>query len=122
MVLTTTTFLFFLAVSIAAIGLGAWLSINELHLLGVVAMLFTGLMILTNPIAQQVGEVSNTTMPDNNTIIQAKTFEYNEYSPTMNGGIALLLIVSSAGLGLQFWNRRQREQEKQMLSLDVDDE
>lgn len=113
MLLTTTTFLILLGVSVLSVALGLFGKKNELYILGVVLLLFTGLWTLQEGISEPVGSVANETGN-----ITLTTTTYEATSTVWGNGFGLLMVVVAAGLGLNFVRNRSEEKREKMESVD----
>lgn len=116
MLLTTSTLVFFLLASIAALGIGIFSKRNEVYVLGIVLLLFMGLWVFQEGISQPVGSV----VTENGTTTNIVN-TYETSATTWTNGFSLLMIVTAAGLFLHLYKSGKEEKRRKADSIEVEE-
>lgn len=124
MIITSTLLLIIVGVCVIALAIGHFTSRQEIYFLGVIFLFLTGLYTAAYGLDERVGDVTSTnqTISGGDTSYSTvSTIVYEKQSTAQNTAIGLALVILSAGLALEFYSRRGKEERRKNESIEVDD-
>jgi len=116
------TILAFFLIALLALGIGHFSKRIELYFFGIIIMLFMGLFMINNGVAEQTGEsiaVNQTVVGNETMIAQTTTFVYEENQNVWTNGIGLLSVIIAGGLSLTWFRMRKAEKDAEMQGADL---